>query len=154
MANLKPILIIILTSLLYIALIRPTRLIVNTKIYYPFIATIFSNYKVYLPLNNTAAVIVNKDEPGKHLWLALPFGVFYFIPMVLLLFHRNWPIVKKLTFYHLFLSIIPIFLLMASFKVINFIPPNIFQHFNIVLGFVFTVIALMNFRLVKTYANP
>ena len=138
----SPLLIIILASLLYFAFIRPTRLIVNSKIHYPFISTIFSDYIVVLSPNNTAAVVVDKDESDKHLWLALPFGVFYVIPMVLLLIQRNGPLVRKLTFYHLFLSIIPIFYLMAIGKLANFIPSNIFQRLNIVLGSVFTILAI------------
>jgi len=57
---LKPILLIILISLLYITLVKPARLIANNKIYYPLISAIFSNYKVNLPSDNSAAVIIKK----------------------------------------------------------------------------------------------
>jgi len=38
------------------------------------------------------------------LWIIPPFNGFYIIPAVLLALRRNWLLVKKLTYYHLFLS--------------------------------------------------
>ena len=79
---LKPILLIILISLLYITLAKPARLIANNKIYYPLISAIFSNYKVNLPSDNSVAVIINKKNVNNdELWIILPFNGFY-IPRI------------------------------------------------------------------------
>jgi hypothetical protein len=149
---LKPILIIISTSLLYITLVKPARLIANNKIYYPLISAIFSDYKVSLPSNNTASIIMNQNNLTNNLWIAFPFGGFYIIPAVLLAFKRKWDFVRKLTYYHLILSLIPFIFLMPIFnKVINSIPFDLFQQLTIALGIIFTILAgkdyLKNYKL-------
>jgi len=118
-------------------------LIFNEKIFLPAISSIFSDYEVSLPPNKTASVVVGKNSVDKKLWLPLPFGGFYIIPFVLLALKRNWILVKKLTYYYLFLSIIPFIFLMSIFnKVINYIPFGLFQQLTIVLGLVFTILTV------------
>lgn len=106
----------------------------NEKIFLPAISSIFSDYEVSLPPNKTASVVVGKNSVDKKLWFPLPFGGFYIIPFVLLALKRKWIHVKKLTYYHLFLSIIPfIFLIPVFNKMINNIPFGLFQQLTIVL---------------------
>jgi len=148
---LKPILLIILISLLYITLVKPFRLIANNKIYYPLISAIFSNYKVNLPLDNLVAVIINKKNVNNdELWIFPPFSGRYILPAVLLALRRNWFLVKKLTYYHLFLTLIPL-LFLNKFLIYPSGPPGypsgLFNHLTFLLGLVFT------FRAFKDYST-
>ena len=141
---LKPILLIILISLLYITLVKPARLIANNKIYYPLISAIFSNYKVNLPSDNSVAVIINKKNVNNdELWIILPFNGLYILPAILLALRRNWFLVKKLTYYHLFLTLIPL-LFLNKFLIY---PSGLFFHLRFLLGLVFT------FRAFKDYST-
>ena len=149
------IIIFLATIIIYVAAIKPARLLINEKLFLPAISSIFPNYEVNVATNGTAVIVINHREDKnnafshKHLntitrkhYLALPFGGMFIIPFVLLVFQKNWELAKKFTFYHLFLTIIPIVLLMINFNVFNIIPSNIFQRLNIVLGFVFTILAI------------
>ena len=140
---LKPILLIILTSFLYITLVKPARLIVNNKIYYPLISAIFSNYKVNLPSDNSVAVIINKKNVNNDVLFIPPFNGLYILPAVLLALRRNWFLVKKLTYYHLFLTLIPL-LFLNKFIIY---PSGLFINLILLLGLVFT------FRAFKDYST-
>ena len=138
----KPILIIISTSLIYIVLIKPARLIVNQKIFFPLVSSIVSGSQVSLPSNNSATIIINQNNHNDKLWMALPFGGFYIIPAVLLVFRKNWDFVRKLTYYHLFLFLIPFIFLTPVFdKAINYIQIDLFQQLTVGLGIIFTILA-------------
>ena len=128
---------------------------INEKLFYPILSSILPNYQVSIAPNHTAGLVI-AQKPDSSIensklsivksWIALPFGGMYIIPLVLLVFQKNWKLAKQLTFYHLLLTLMPIVLLMISFKVFNIIPQSIFQNLNIVLGFVFLIIAYKGVR--------
>ena len=122
----------------YYILIVPSRIVVNNDIFYPVISTIFP-YNEIKPAETY--LVINQENYNKNLYLKLPFGGYYIIPAVLLALRKNWILVKKLTYYHLFLSLIPLIFL-NKFLIY---PNNLFQHLIILLGLVFT------FRAFKDY---
>lgn len=130
-------------SLLHNFLVRPIRFTLNKNVFYNFITIINPKYNIEIS-PDSAAIIINKPNDNKNkFWIFFPFGIFYTIPVGLLLFQRKWLFVKKLTIYHLFLSLLPIvFLLPFLNYFIGYIPKIFFLQFVMALGLFFTVIAI------------
>jgi len=60
----------------------------------------------------------------------------------LLAFQRNWKLAKQLTFYHLVLALLPLFFLLPVINILlQYVPTSLFSKLNIVLGFIFIIIA-------------
>tara|TARA_B100000315_G_C14437213_1_gene522991 strand:- start:442 stop:909 length:468 start_codon:yes stop_codon:yes gene_type:complete len=141
----KTIFLIIILSLLHNFIIRPLRFSFNENLLYNFVTSIKPEYNVELS-PDSAAIIINK--PNKYddkLWIFFPFGIFYTIPIGLLLYQRNWSLVKKLTTYHLFLSLIPVIFLLPYLNIaIGYIPKIFFLQLIMALGLIFTIIAIKN----------
>lgn len=148
----RPFLIIIFTVFIYVIMVKPFRVMVNQKVFYPVMSEIFSGYDI-IPAPNKSTAVVIKHKPiaqegtevDQHdLWFSLPFDGLFIIPFVLLVYIRKWKLVKQFTLYHVIISLLPILFLLPVLNLNSIIPMGIFQKLNIVLCFVYTVLGVKN----------
>ena len=148
----RPFLIIIFTVFIYVIMVKPFRVMVNQKVFYPVMSEIFSGYDI-IPAPNKSTAVVIKHKPiaregtevgHRDFWFSLPFGGFFIIPFVLLVYYRNWKRVKQFTVYHVIISLLPLLFFLPVLNIHPMLPTGIFQKLNIVLCFVYTVLGLKN----------
>ena len=142
----KPIIIIIIASLLYIVLIKPLRGIINHKVFFPVLSMVLPDDEVSLPLNNSAMIILESKMDEGRVWISFPFGGFYFVPLALFAYKKNKKYCALLTYYHVGFFILSFILALATSRnIFSYFPTNMMNNMLMALGFIFTIIAVNSF---------
>jgi len=107
------ILILLFVCILYILIIRPLKLYLNSEIIYPIVSTIIYNQKIFLSDSHLTLVSVNDTKRIFH----FPFGGWYYIiPVILMMISKNWFGIKILTKFHIGIVSIQFFVFLILIK--------------------------------------
>jgi len=146
----KPIIIIVIASLLYIVLIKPLRGILNRKVFFPVLSMVLPDDEVSLPLNNSAMIILGSTSEEDRVWISFPFGGLFFIPLALFAYKKNINYCALLTYFHLGIFTFSFILVLPTFRsVFSYFPTNIIDNMSMALGIIFTLIAFKSYLIKK-----
>ena len=105
----RTILCLIFFSAIYITLIRPIRVTINSDYLYPKFSQLALNEGIELK-ENPRRINIQKKGYGSPRGFGVPFGGYFWLPLALLVACSNRNVILALTSYHLFLFIIPPYL--------------------------------------------
>jgi len=106
---------LIFFSILYITVVRPTRVYVNRNYIAPLFQSLENNQTSYLAIT-PRRVNIHSEGYDSPIGFGIPFGGYFWLPFSLFIAVRQkWPAVG-LTLYHIFLGIIPPFLTFLFIK--------------------------------------
>jgi len=84
---------------LYIGVVRPLRVCLNTQVVYPvFTRLAEERAEIFQPTSRTTEIVL-KDS-GATATFGIPFGSNFWIPFVLLFIARNWKIIRLLLYFN------------------------------------------------------
>lgn len=111
---------LIFFSILYITVVRPTRVYVNRNYIAPLFQSLEKNQTSYLAIT-PRRVNIHSEGYDSPIGFGVPFGGYFWLPFSLFIAVRQkWPAVV-LTLYHIFLGIIPPFLTFLFIKHITWV---------------------------------
>jgi|TARA_Y100000310_G_C20556382_1_gene750746 hypothetical protein len=135
---------LVIFLLVYLAVVRPLRMQVTSKVVHPMLSTLFSGSSELPIISDGTLEWLRFQDINGLIAVITPFGVVWGIPFTLLASTRNWKFAKMLTYYHVTVTfILPILLSLFFMRwVWLLLPTDINIYLSRVLGMSFCLFAM------------